>query len=284
MFLQHELFDWLKNDKVGDLHIHSEFSFCCKEITVQDLAIKSDALCFPLTITDHSSHLLLGSSREIIYQENIPADVLLSLLEELQQAGIQRYDQYIRDFRAQSSPLLRLGVELDALEGGLLLFPSHLLPEMELFIGHVPHLLAYKRNESLTAIMAEWRRRTEAMMIAGVDVIAHPLRVLCSKQIPFAVDETLNWLVEKAGIYSTVLELKAHKQFPEVDVVMVKLAIDAGVKLALGTDSHHQRELFDFSYHSMILERCKVKVDQLDELLYRGQSKRKIEPETCWCV
>jgi histidinol phosphatase-like PHP family hydrolase len=284
MFPQHELFDWLRGNKVGDLHVHSAFSFCCKEITFQDLVIKSDALHTPLTITDHSSHLILGSSRELIYRENISAEALSGLLKEFEQTGIQKYDEYIKVFRAQSSPLLRLGVELDALEGGLLFFPSHLLPEMELFIGHVPHLLAYKRNESLTAIMAEWRRRTEAMMIAGVDVIAHPLRVLCSKQIPFIVDETLRWLVEKAGMYSAVLEVNAHQQFPEVDEAMVKLAAAAGVKLALGTDSHHQRELFDFSYHSMILERCKVKADQFNDLLYHGQSKRKIDPRNCWCV
>jgi DNA polymerase (family 10) len=283
MPLQQDLLEWLRNSGVGDLHAHSGFSICCKEITIQDLAARSTISRIPITLTDHSSHLLLGTDRDLIYNENITPQALTDLLKGHQQTGIRRYDEYIRYFKKESSSFLRLGVELDALDNGLLFFPAHLLPEINLFIGHVPHLLAYRRNESVTNIMAEWRRRTEALMAAGVDVVAHPLRVLCSKQIPFILDETASWLVEKAGNYSTALEINAHKQYPEADEVMVKKAIAQGIKLAIGTDSHHMRELNGFSYHSIVLDRCRVNADRLDNILYNGQSKRQINSDACWC-
>ena len=81
--------------------------------------------------------------------------------------------------------------------------------------------------------------------------------------------------MEQAENYQVALEINSHYQLPELDLEMIKAAAAAGVKLAIGTDSHSRKELLDFSYHSAILEQSNIRPEEFDRVLYQKNESQK---------
>ena len=66
-------------------------------------------------------------------------------------------------------------------------------------------------------------------------------------------DALLDWTVRLARDAGFALEINSHKQFPDVDLRMARLALELGVTLAIGTDTHRTQEFGEFAYHEEIL-------------------------------
>jgi len=83
----------------------------------------------------------------------------------------------------------------------------------------------------------------------------HPYRLLLAAEVPVD-DGLIRWTVDTAAAAGFALEINSHKQFADHDLAMVRLALEAGVPIALGTDTHRWSEFGDFSYHEQLLERA----------------------------
>ena len=107
-----------------------------------------------------------------------------------------------------------------------------------------------------------------AAEIYGMEVLAHPYRLLLAENVP--VTEQLHaWTVRCAAEHGFALEINSHKPFVECDLEMIRVAAEAGVPLAIGTDTHRWSEFGDFSYHVHILRKAGLSPEMWSQYLWR---------------
>lgn len=279
------LFVWLQQNGIGDLHAHSNYSRCAPEVSVQDLALTSTKWGMPFVLTDHSTHLLMGKENAwFFHQEEMRGNTLKSFLAQEEERAVQRIDEYLKEIRAYQTSLMRIGVELDVTDEGMVLFPGGMIKEMAFFIGHLSFLRSAVDKKTEKEVIEEWKLKTEALMEAGVDLLAHPFRILARYKIDFDLAKLIDWLLQKAVQYETALEINSHHPFPEYDLLMVKEAVAAKAKLGLSTDTHRKEEMFEFSYHTNILDKCNIYEKDYEKVIFNGRGKNRLLPERCWQI
>jgi histidinol phosphatase-like PHP family hydrolase len=204
-----------------DCHLHSEYSACGEDVTLQGYAELARSSDMVFVITDHSAHLFYPPEKPWAFW----TEDAVALYEANLEAGRERIERYLERVRDLQCGGMLVGTELDVLPDGRPVFPEDLL--------------------------------------AGLDVV-----VMLAEDCPVA-DELMSWVVELAGAEGFALEINSHKQFPDEDLTMTRLASEAGVTIATGTDAHRRSEIGDFSYHAHILEAAGVRAERWPEMLWR---------------
>lgn len=247
-----------------DCHVHSSRSACAEDINDAWLfeRAQNSGICF--AVTDHTMHMYYEPEIAwALYRKDA-----LRLFEARRDSGRQRILDYIATFRACPSPCLRVGLELDVLPDNQLMFDASLRPQLDLLLGAV-HLLPTLVAEAPDAeVFAEFRLKTAILLDYGVEVLAHPFRILRAKNSRQVPADLMAWVVNEAQAHGTALEINSHYPFPEEDLQMIQLCREQGVKLAVGTDSHRQAEFGVFDYHRDMFARAGLTEEELDALLY----------------
>jgi histidinol phosphatase-like PHP family hydrolase len=247
-----------------DCHVHSSRSACAEDINDAWLfeRAQNSGICF--AVTDHSMHMYYEPEIAwAMYREDA-----LELFAARRDSGRQRILDYVATFRACPSPNLRVGLELDVLPDNQLMFEAALRPELDLLIGALHLLPTIPAQASEAEILAEFRLKTATLLDYGVEVLAHPFRILLATAKLAVPADLLAWVVQAAGAHGTALEINSHFPFPEEDLQMIRLCREHGVKLAVGTDSHRQADFGVFDYHRDLFAQAGLTEEELDALLY----------------
>ncbi len=170
-----------------------------------------------IAITDHSKFLRVANG--------LDEDRLKRQIEEINQLN-ERYDDFT----------ILKGIEMDILPDGTLDFPDSLLKELDFVIAAIHS--AFSQDEE--TIM---KRLETALKNPYVDLIAHPTGRLIGRRDGYAVD--VERLIELAKETNTALELNANPHRLDLAPEWLKKAQDAGVNIAINTDSH-KYETFSF--------------------------------------
>ncbi|MDD2485404.1 MAG: PHP domain-containing protein [bacterium] len=232
-----------------DVHVHTSYSACCEDITLEQLRIQAKENNIVYAVTDHSTHLyfpkeLAGS----IFREDFK-----DLLRKYREEGRHKIERYIIEVK-ESGALS--GIELDVYSDGTLIFEEDFWKELDIVIGAV-HFLPSIVTRRPKEIIKEFKRCTIALLSSGkVDVLAHPFRILLVENEVLVGEELIEWLVEKAEKYHVGLEINSHRPFEEIDVKMAKLALKRGVPLLKGSDAHRMSEFGNFLYQEKVLNRA----------------------------
>jgi histidinol phosphatase-like PHP family hydrolase len=133
---------------------------------------------------------------------------------------------------------------------------------------------ALRHERPLEEIYAEFRFQVEALAGHGMEVLVHPYRLLLGAEVPVG-DELIGWTVECAHERGFALEINSHKTYPETDLAMTRAAVEAGVPLAIGTDTHRWSEFGDFSYHVQVLGRAGLPEESWQRVLWRPRPSRR---------
>ena len=88
------------------------------------------------------------------------------------------------------------------------------------------------------------RRIITAIENEHVDIIAHPFGRLISQRPPIEMD--FDQVLEKAKETKTVLEINAYPERMDLKDTNIRAAVNAGVKLSIGTDSHDADQLRNY--------------------------------------
>lgn len=245
-----------------DCHTHTEFSSCAEDVTLAGYVERARAGAW-FAITDHSAQIYYPPD----HRWGFWSDQAYELFEASEQGGRERVARYIAACRAVQCGRMLVGTELDVLPDGRMVFPADLLHELDLVVGAVHSMPTLRHERPLDEVYAEFRFQVEALADHGMDALVHPYRLLLAAEVP--VDEELiRWTVALAAERGFALEINSHKQFPEHDLTMVRLAMEAGVPIAIGTDTHRWSEFGDFSYHEEILERAGLSVSDRGRCLW----------------
>jgi DNA polymerase (family 10) len=121
------------------------------------------------------------------------------------------------------------GAEVDILAGGSLDFEDELLADLDFVVASIHSALGGTR-ERVTA------RTLKAMDNPYVTCIGHPTgRVIGHRA---AMDLDMAAVIEHAAQTKTALEVNADPSRLDLKDMHCKMAVEAGVKLAIGTDAH----------------------------------------------
>jgi DNA polymerase (family 10) len=196
-------------DVKGDFHVHTNASDGDCDISEIARAAKEIGYKY-ICITDHSrsSAIANGLSAE-------------RLAQQIKQ--IRKLDEKIKGIT------IFAGAEVDILANGSLDFDDKLLAELDFVIASIHSGLASPR-EKVTS------RTLKAMDNPYVNCIAHPTGRLIGQRE--AMDLDIAAVIKHAAKTQTALEINANPWRLDLKDIHCKMAIKAGVKLAIGTDAH----------------------------------------------
>ena len=196
-------------DIKGDFHVHTIASDGDCDISELAQAAKEIGYKY-ICITDHSrsSAIANGLSAERLAQQ---IKEIRKLNEKLQ--GIT----------------ILAGTEVDILANGSLDFDDKLLAELDFVIASIHSGLASPREKVTT-------RTLKAMDNPYVNCIAHPTGRLIGQRK--AMDLDIAAVIKHAGKTQTALEVNANPWRLDLKDTHCRMAIEAGVKLFIGTDAH----------------------------------------------
>ena len=202
------------DDVRGDFHVHTNYSDGSASVLELAQAAKSLGYRF-LGLTDHSKSLGVAGG--------------------LDEEGLARRNEEIdRTIQELEGFLLLKGTEVDILEDGSLDYDDDTLGRLDLVIAAVHGRFAM-----------EERRMTERICRAAanphVHVIAHPTGRLIGEREPYQVD--MSAVVATCAKHGTALELNAYPERLDITDTVCRQAKEAGVKVAIGTDSHSRTQL-----------------------------------------
>lgn len=231
-----------------DCHTHTEFSSCAEDVTLQgylEIARTSDQ---QFAVTDHSAQIFYPPDQRWGFWTEDAVELFEANIDD----GSERIRHYVRTMRSAQCGGMFVGTELDVLPDGRKVFPEGLLESLDIILGAIHSMPTLKQERPVAEIYKEFRVQVEALAGHGMQVLVHPYRLILAAGVPVS-DDLLDWTVRCARDAGFALEINSHKQFPDTDLAMVRLALEHGVTIATGTDTHRTEEFGDFRYHEQIL-------------------------------
>jgi len=196
-------------DIKGDFHVHTNASDGNCDISEIAEAAKEIGYKY-ICITDHSrsSAIANGLSAE-------------RLAQQIKQ--IRKLDEKLKGIT------IFAGSEVDIHADGSLDFDDKLLAELDFVIAAIHSGLASSREKVTT-------RTLKAMDNPYVNCIAHPTGRLIGQRE--AMDLDISAVIKHAAQTQTAFEVNANPWRLDFKDIHCRMAIEAGVKLAIGTDAH----------------------------------------------
>ncbi len=196
-------------DIKGDLHVHTNASDGDCDISEIAEAAKRAGYKY-ICITDHSKSSAIANG-----------------------LSAKQLSQQIKQIRKLNEKLKAItiltGTEVDILAEGSLDFDNKLLADLDFVIASVHSGMAGSRERVTT-------RTLKAMDNPYVNCIAHPTGRLIGEREPMDID--IEAVVKHAAETGTALEVNSKPQRLDLKDTHCKIAIEAGVKLLIGTDAH----------------------------------------------
>lgn len=194
-------------DIKGDLHVHTKWSdgsHSIEEMAAAARKMGTEYIC----IADHSKGLGVarGLDEKRLSQQ-------LKEIEKLELGGIT----------------VLKGAEVNILKDGRLDFSDKVLKGLDVVIGAV-HSNFNMEKEEMTG------RIGRAMENEHMDILAHPTGRLIGRREGYHVD--IDKILEKAKETKTAIEINAWPERLDISDVYIRQAVERGVMLSIGTDSH----------------------------------------------
>jgi DNA polymerase (family 10) len=196
-------------DIKGDFHVHTIASDGDCDISELARAAKEIGYKY-ICITDHSRSSAIANG-----------------------LSVERLTQQIKEIRKLNEKLqgitILAGTEVDILANGSLDFDDKLLAELDFVIASIHSGLASPREKVTT-------RTLKAMDNPYVNCIAHPTGRLIGQRE--AMDLDIDAVIKHAAQTQTAFEVNANPWRLDLKDIHCRMAIEAGVKLVIGTDAH----------------------------------------------
>lgn len=206
-------------DIKGDLHMHTNESDGTQDLeTVVEAAYKNGYKY--IAITDHS--------KTSVITNGLDAKRLLKQFKE-----IDKLNKKYKDFT------ILKGCEVDILKDGKLDFSDEILAQMDISCASV--------HSGFTTPKAKMTDRIiKAMKNPHVKILGHPTGRLINRRDPYELD--MDAIIDAAKEYRVALELNAQPLRLDLKDIYLRRAKEKGVKIVIGTDSHHTSQKVYMKY------------------------------------
>jgi DNA polymerase (family 10) len=207
------------SDIRGDLQMHTKASDGAN--TIEEMARSCKKLGYAyLAITDHSKAVRVAGG--------LSDDELLAHLKDIRKANAK-----------VAGIEILTGVEVDILADGSLDISDEVLAKCDVVVAAVHSKFNMSRQEMTERIIKGIRSPL-------VHILAHPTGRLINERAPYEVD--LDRIIAQARRSRVALEVNAHPDRLDLKDVHCRAAKEAGVKIAINTDSHADLQLANMRY------------------------------------
>ncbi len=208
-----------RKDIRGDLHMHTTASD--GTMSAETMARAAHALGYEyMAITDHSKSSTIANGLSI--------DRMWRQIEKIRKLNN----------KAEMITIL-VGCECDILSDGSLDYPDPILAACDIVVASI-HSGMRQDRKKITG------RLLDAMDNPHVTIMGHPTARLINRREPMDVD--MEAVVAKAAETHTALELNASWQRLDLCDRHLRMARDAGVKIAIDTDAHAALQLDQMAF------------------------------------
>jgi DNA polymerase (family 10) len=209
-------------DLLADLHMHTTWSDGKMSVMEMANAARARGRQY-IVISDHSVSLGIANGLSV--------EQLRAQSAEIQEAN----EKLGPDFRVLH------GTEMEIRADGSLDYPDEVLAELDFVIASL-HVSLSQPREEIT------KRLLGAIENPHVDMIGHPSGRLLPDRA--GADLDIDVIIAAAVRTGTILEINANPRRLDLRDSHVRLAVEAGVKLAINTDAHHFDQL-DLSHYGV---------------------------------
>jgi len=206
-------------DIKGDLHIHTNESDGTQDLETVAEGCRKLGYKY-IAITDHSKTAVIANG--------LDEKRLLKQYKE-----IDKLNKKYKDFT------ILKGCEVDILKDGKLDFSDEILAQMDIFPASI--------HSGFTMTKAKMTDRIiKAMSNPYVKIIGHPTGRLINRRDPYDVD--MDAIIDAAKEYKVALELNSQPLRLDLKDIYLRQAKEKGVKIVIGTDSHHTSQQIYMNY------------------------------------
>ncbi|MBN1677334.1 MAG: DNA polymerase/3'-5' exonuclease PolX [Candidatus Thermoplasmatota archaeon] len=198
-------------DIKGDFHVHTDWSDGANSIPDVARAASDRGYEF-VAVTDHSQSLKIagGLSPEKLRQQISE----IRKLESASKLGIR----------------VLAGTEVDIKADGSLDFPPSLLKDLDIVIGSVHSRFKMEKAEMT-------KRVVRAVESGQMDILGHPTGRLIGERAAYQLD--MQQVLQAARSSGVLMEINSFPNRLDLGDIHCRMAKEAGVRVAIGTDSHH---------------------------------------------
>jgi DNA polymerase (family 10) len=197
------------DDMRGDLHVHSDWTDGTAPIEAMAEAARASGYAY-IALTDHSRRVAMAHG--------------------LDPARVSRQIKEIDRLNARLSGITILkGIEVDILKDGDLDLPDATLAKLDVVVASVHSFFDLPRD-------AQTARVIRAMQNRHVAIIGHPRGRLIGARPAYDID--MERVIAAARDLGCCLEINAQPDRLDLDDIHAHAAKEAGVRLAISTDSH----------------------------------------------
>lgn len=219
------------DDIKGDLHSHTIQSDGINSI--EEMALEAEKRGYQyFAITDHSVSLKIANG--------------LSETEALNQI------EKIKKFNQKSNIEILAGIEVDILADGTLDYSDDVLSQFDFVIVAI-----HSNSKQPPLVLLD--RLEKALSNKFVNILAHPTGVLLgrpgvlfSERPPY--DLNISYIIKLCKENNVVLEINCFPERFDLDKNNILAAIEQGVKVSLGTDSHSVAHLKNIEFGVKLLK------------------------------
>ncbi len=204
------------DDVKGDLHTHTKWSDGAN--TIEEVIKEAIKLGYEfVAITDHAGNLKIAGGMD--------------------EEEIKKQAKEIEELREKYNIHILHGVEANITKEGKIDVSNNILKDLDIVIASVHSAFRMDEKEMTSRLI-------NAMENEYVDVIGHPTgRVIMKRE---AIKLDMEKVLDAAKENNVFMEINAYPERLDLNDVNVKLAIEKGVKISIGTDAHtiaHMRYL-----------------------------------------
>ena len=213
--LAHKLPKIVEYDEVlGDLQMHTTYSDGAH--TVEEMAREAQRLGRKyIAVTDHVGHLKIAGAMDVRTIEK-------------QWREIEKVDRKMKGIK------ILKGCEVDINPDGTLALEDKYLAKFDVILGSIHSNFKMSRAD-------QTKRLIRAMENPRVDIISHPTGRVIHQRAGYDLD--LEAVFQAAARTKTILEINAYPDRLDLNDLNIRRAIERGVKLSIGTDSHSKTQL-----------------------------------------
>ncbi len=230
-----------------DCHAHTAMSYCAEPSMRTDLYL--DALgkggdVGRVAITDHT--MAVYFPKDVAWSWRYMTDSkVYDAHREFGNARLAAHFEALSKLRPRG---VLKGLETEMMHDGRFDFDPAFRKDLDLLIGSVHWLPVNRESCGDSGLIARhWLDHTLKLLDSGVDVLGHPFRWL-SSHVSSVDSALIRLVVSHAKAAGVALELNSHYRIG-TDAEMLRVVMETGATLALGSDSHRPDEILDLSYH-----------------------------------
>lgn len=228
-----------------DCHAHTEYAYCGTTVSMAEVLARGRH--FGLAGT----HLVEHSPQLYCTAEAFWAAAHVRREGFWKQSPADRMADYLAKASAFRDARTRIGLEIEVTaRGEPILLEAH-RREVDVLLGAV-HWLADDRDAlSEGQFVDQFLFATEALVNAGIDVLAHPFRIFGSR-FPEARRRLYPRLASLLAANGVAAEVNFHINRP--DAAFFRECVARGVRIAVGSDAHALHEAAGFHRHLAFLD------------------------------